>query len=75
MNTQKPLSIMRYEFINSIIELINNSDLPPYIIEPILKDVLVEVSKQAKTQLENDMKEYESKSVEKGDVDSIEQPT
>lgn len=34
----KPLSIKRQEFINGMIELVNNSGLPPFVIEPILKD-------------------------------------
>lgn len=56
---QKPLSILRAEFISSLTELINTSKLPPYIIEPILKDMYNEVYIYSQKQLEEDTKRYQ----------------
>lgn len=58
MYIQKPMSIARADFINGLVDLINNSDLPPYVIEPILKDVAYEVGVKIKEQLEQDKEEY-----------------
>lgn len=56
---QKPLSILRAEFVSSLTELINASKLPPYIIEPILKDMYNEVYIYSQKQLEEDTKRYQ----------------
>lgn len=56
---QKPLSILRAEFISSLTELINTSKLPPYVIEPILKDMYNEVYIYSQKQLEEDTKRYQ----------------
>ena len=34
----KPFVVKRQEFINNLTNLINESDLPPFVIEPILKE-------------------------------------
>ena len=34
----KPFTVKRQEFINGLAELINSSELPPFVIEPILKE-------------------------------------
>ena len=73
-NLNKPVTIVRAEFISSLAELINGSPLPPFIIEPILKDVYLEVKNAAQKQYELDVKQYEhniNESKNKGD--SIEQ--
>ncbi len=59
MDAKKPISILREEFINSLAALINASKLPAYVIEPILKDVLVEVQAIENRQLEIDRANYE----------------
>lgn len=56
---QKPLSILRAEFINSLTKLINTSTLPPFIIEPILKDMYNDIKILSQKQLELDFKRYE----------------
>lgn len=55
---QKPITIARSEFISDITSLINNSGLPPFIIEPILKDMLYDVKLMAQRQLEQDTARY-----------------
>lgn len=55
---QKPITVARAEFISNITSLINNSGLPPFIIEPILKDMLYDVRIMAQRQLEQDTNQY-----------------
>ena len=54
----KPMSVARAEFINSLTDLINNSMLPPFIIEPILKDMYNDIHMVAQRQYEIDNKNY-----------------
>ena len=55
---EKPTSVLREEFIQHLIGLINNANLPPYVIEPILKDALAEVQNLITIQTEKEKKEY-----------------
>jgi hypothetical protein len=54
----KPMSVARAEFINSLTDLINNSMLPPFVIEPILKDMFNDIHMVAQRQYEADNKRY-----------------
>lgn len=54
----KPITVARAEFINSLTTLINESGLPPFIIEPVLKDMLYDVRVMAQRQLEQDTQRY-----------------
>lgn len=56
----KPASIIREEFIENVVGLINESNLPLFVIEPILKDLYLEVKDGARQQLESDRLEYQS---------------
>lgn len=58
-NVQKPLSVARAEFIGLLTDLINTSALPPFIIEPILKDMYSDVRMLSQKQLEADTKKYQ----------------
>ena len=55
----KPLSVVRYEFIEDLTALINGSNLPAYIVEPILKDMYLEAKTMAKIQYEKEKEIYE----------------
>lgn len=55
---QKPITIARAEFVSDMTSLINNSGLPPFIIEPILKDMLYDVKLMTQRQLEQDTARY-----------------
>lgn len=55
----KPVTIVRAEFISNLTELINTSMLPAFILEPILKDVYLEIKTVAQRQYESDMELYE----------------
>jgi hypothetical protein len=55
----KPITLLRDEFINSMIELCNNSGLPFFVIEDVLKGMLQEAHNASVKQLEEDKKRYE----------------
>ena len=54
-----PITVARAEFISNLTKLINESSLPPFIIEPILKDMYVEIKDIAQKQYELDKAKYE----------------
>lgn len=55
---QKPITMVRAEFIASLTTLINDSGLPAFIIEPILKDMLNDVRIAAQQQVKMDEQNY-----------------
>lgn len=59
VTTNKPITVARNEFIGNLLNLINESGLPPFIVEPILKEVYFETQEASKKQLEYDMAMYE----------------
>lgn len=54
----KPLTLLREDFINNVVDLCNNSNLPYFIIENVLRDVISEIHLAGKQQLENDRAKY-----------------
>ena len=58
---EKPITVIRQEFIDTISNTINNSGLPLFVIEPILRDIYLEVKSLSQKQYEFDRAEYESK--------------
>lgn len=55
---KKPITVARDEFISDLTSLINRSGLAPFIIEPIIKDILHDIRIMAQNQLEQDTKQY-----------------
>ena len=53
---------------NGLVTLINTSNLPPYIVEPILKDLHAEVNGLAEEQARKEAEEY-NKAVEESNND------
>ena len=56
----KPITILRDEFINNVVELCNNSGLPFFAIEDVLKSLIQEIHNASLQQLESDKKQYEA---------------
>ena len=54
----KPITIIREELKAQIAEVINNSGLPAFVVEPILQEFLFEVKNAVMLQYENDKQEY-----------------
>lgn len=46
-NIVKPITLIRQEFVNTLVEEINNRQLPMFVIEPILQDLLDQVRAMA----------------------------
>lgn len=56
---KKPSSVAREDFINNMVEIINSSELPAFVMEPIMKDLYLEVQAAMKSQYERDKEQYE----------------
>lgn len=74
INIQKPITVTRADFISNMTNLINNSGLPAFVIEPILKDMLGDVRIVANKQLEADTKSYHEAIERSAESDSLEEP-
>ena len=55
----KPMTLLRNEFIAKIVELCNNSGLPFFAVEDVLKNLTQEVHAAAHQQLKNDAELYQ----------------
>ncbi len=55
----KPITVVRQEFIEKMVDEINTCGLPLFVVEPILKDLLNEISAAAKRQYETEKAQYE----------------
>lgn len=64
----KPISVARQEFITNLTDLINNSMLPAFIIEPIMKDMYNDVHILAQRQYDADLKKYQEMLVKQGEA-------
>lgn len=56
----KPITILRDEFIQNVVNLCNESGLPFFVIEDVLSDILKEIHGASIKQLEEDKKRYEA---------------
>lgn len=63
----KPITVARQEFMDSLVELINNSGLPAFAITPILEGF---ARKTAELEQEQYAKDIESYTKEKGEEDA-----
>lgn len=57
-NITKPVTLLKEDFLKSLVELCNDSGLPFFIVEYILKDVYLEVKMLAQKQYESDLMNY-----------------
>lgn len=55
----KPITLIRQEFIENVVKTVNESKLPLIIIEPVIRNLLNEIQKSLKQQVEADRTEYE----------------
>lgn len=56
---EKPMTLLKEDFIQSLVALCNDSGLPFFMIESILKDFVQEVHAASQKQYENDKARYE----------------
>ena len=59
-NIVKPITLIRQEFVDTLVEEINNCQLPMFVITPILQDLLDQVKVAANKQYEADKVQYEA---------------
>lgn len=55
----KPITVARQDFMESLVQLINNSGLPAFMIADIFELTLPSLRTQAQQQYENDKSSYE----------------
>lgn len=55
----KPISLKLKDFKNDAVNLINTSGLPLFVVEPILKEVLVAVQAKVEQEYQQDKLKYE----------------
>ena len=56
----KPMSLVRQEFIEKLVDDINTCQLPMFVVEPILEDLLKMVRTAAQEQYKNEKAQYEA---------------
>lgn len=56
---RKPLSVAKEEFVNALTDMINNSALPRFIIESVLKDMYADMKVIARKEYEIDKRRYD----------------
>lgn len=66
---QKPITIIREELKNNIVELINNSNLPAFIVGDVVEKILFECRKLEQQQYEQDKKTYEAQEEKRVEVE------
>ena len=66
---QKPLSVVRQEFIEQLVNDVNNCKLPLFVIEPIIEDLLGMVRSAAQKQYETEKAQYEQQLLQQVNTD------
>ena len=56
---KKPIQVEHYEFEQELVERINKSDLPAFVIEGVLRELIPIVQKNAQMELASALKEGE----------------
>lgn len=55
---KKPITLLKEDFVNNLINLCNNSDLPFFIIESVISNLLKDIHIASEKQLESDRIKY-----------------
>ena len=72
MEYNKPLTLLREDFIGNVARLINESGLPLFVVEDVMRQLTNSVSELARQQLEQDRKAYaQSMMVSQPDVEKV----
>ena len=58
-NTTKPITLLRDEFINNIVNMCNDSGLPFFVVEDVLASLIKEIHAASLQQLEADKRRYQ----------------
>lgn len=63
----KPITVARQEFVDGLVELINSSALPAFIIREVIAKTDAELAKVEQTQYEQDKQAWEESQKEAED--------
>lgn len=66
---EKPTCLLRKEFMDNIVKMVNDSKLPFFVIEPILKDLYITVKEEAERVYRLEKEAYEKALKEENEVD------
>ncbi len=67
---RKPMSVARRELIEGLTSIINNAGVPPFVVEPILADLLSQVRDAAEKEYQEDYRAYNQKLIENAQEDN-----
>lgn len=67
---EKPISVVMDDFKNALYSICQNSALPAYIMEPIVKNLHDDVLLVAKRIIENEKMQYEEEKASRKDVEN-----
>lgn len=56
---QKPITVARQEFIDTVANAVNNSDLPAFLVIDVLRMFLSQLEPQEEQQFQRDFAEWE----------------
>ena len=56
----KPMSVARQEFIDKLVDDVNNCQLPMFVVEPVLEELLKMVRAAAQEQYKTEKAQYEA---------------
>ncbi len=60
----KPLNLLLEEEKEKIVQVINQTKLPAFLLEPIIKEIYMQISELKKRELEESVKKYEESKIE-----------
>ena len=69
----KTVTILKAEFDEALVSLVNNSGLPACVIRPSVRNLLEALERLEKEQLERDLQAYEAEQKESQDTESKEE--
>lgn len=70
----KPITVVREETKKNLADVINNSGLPAFVIEPILMEFLNETRIAAKRQYELEKVQYEQALIQESEKENVDKP-
>ena len=67
---QKPITVARQEFIKKIATVVNESELPAFLVIDVLRMFLSQLEPQEETQFQRDLRDWEKYQAEKAERES-----
>lgn len=61
---EKPITVLREEFVQNVVNLVNESELPAFVMLDVLKGIVTEVESLARRQYKEDLAKYSEESIE-----------